>query len=150
MTLAPAASLSSTAPNRLHNGLHRVRYGSRMPSPVETAVQTYVRAGTERDPAVRAKLIEACFAEDGRFVTRSAVIRGRAGVEAMLTRFFADPQNLGFLLTSVIDAAGTTFRYRSLVERRDGTSVEFFDAGEIDADGRIATLLVFAGPLADA
>ena len=121
-----------------------------MPSPVETAVQTYVRAGTERDPAVRAKLIEACFAEDGRFVTRSAVIRGRAGVEAMLTRFFADPQNLGFLLTSVIDAAGTTFRYRSLVERRDGTSVEFFDAGEIDADGRIATLLVFAGPLADA
>jgi hypothetical protein len=40
-------------------------------------------------------------------------------------------------------------RGRSIVERRDGTSIEFFDAGEIDADGRIATLLVFAGPLAD-
>ena len=120
-----------------------------MPSPVETAVQTYVRAAGERDPAMRAKLVESCFAEDGRFVTRSAVIRGRAGVDAMIARFWADPQNLGFHLASVIDAVGTTFRYRSIVERRDGTTIEFFDAGEIDADGRIATLLVFAGPLAD-
>ena len=120
-----------------------------MPSPVETAVQTYVRASCERDPAARAKLIEACFAEDGRFVTRSAVIRGRAGVDAMIARFLADPQLLGFRLVSVLDAVGTTFRYRSVVERRDGTSLEFFDAGEIDADGRISTLLVFAGPLAD-
>jgi hypothetical protein len=121
-----------------------------MPSPVETAVETYIRASAERDPDTRAKLIEACFAENGRFVTRSAVIRGRAGVDAMIARSLADPQMLGFRLASVVDAAGTTFRYRSIVERRDGTSVEFFDAGEIDADGRISTLLVFAGPLADA
>lgn len=121
-----------------------------MPTPVETAVQTYIRAAGERDPAARAKLIEACFAEDGRFVTRSGVIRGRAGIDAMIGRFLADPQVLGFRMASVIDAAGTTFRYRSIVERRDGTTLEFFDAGEIDADGRIATLLVFTGPLADA
>ena len=143
-SLAPAASslaLGSVMPRR---------YGSRMPSPVETAVQTYIRASGERDPAARAKLIEACFAEDGRFVTRSTVIRGRAGVDAMIARALADPQMLGFRVTSAIDAAGTTFRYRSIVERRDGTSMEFFDAGESDADGRIATLLVFAGPLADA
>lgn len=120
-----------------------------MPSPVEIAVQTYIRASGERDPAARAKLLEACFAEDGRFVTRSAVIRGRAGVDAMLARSLADPQMLGFRVASVIDAAGTTFRYRSIVERRDGTSIEFFDAGEIDADGRITTLLVFSGSLAD-
>lgn len=121
-----------------------------MPSPVETAVDLYVRAAEERDPAVRAKLVAACFAEDGRMVTRSGVIRGRAGIEAMLDRFFADPQNLGFRMTSAIDAAGTTFRYRTTVDRRDGTSIEFFDAGEIDADGRICTLFVFTGPLADA
>lgn len=120
-----------------------------MPSPVETAVELYIRASGERDPATRAKLLEACFAEDGRLVTRSGVIRGRAGVDAVLARFLADPQNLGFRLTSVVDASGTTFRYRSLIDRRDGTTIEFFDAGEIDADGRIATLLVFRGPLAD-
>ncbi len=60
-----------------------------------------------------------------------------------------DPQLLGFRVASVSDAVGTTFRYRAIALRRDGTSIEFFDAGEIDADGRIATLLVFAGPLVD-
>ncbi|MBA3460368.1 MAG: hypothetical protein H0T46_10435 [Deltaproteobacteria bacterium] len=49
-----------------------------------------------------------------------------------------------------INAAGSTIRYRSIVERRDGTTIEFFDAGEIDAAGRISTMLVFTGPLADA
>jgi len=121
-----------------------------MPTPVEIAVETYIRAAGERDPATRAKLLEACFAEDARFVTRSSVIRGRAGIDATIARFFADPEVLGFRMTSVIDAVGTTFRYRSVVDRRDGTTVEFFDAGEIDADGRICTILLFAGPLPDA
>jgi hypothetical protein len=120
-----------------------------MPTPVETAVATYIQAAAERDPTTRAQLLAACFAADGRLVTRSGVIRGRVGVDAMIARFYGDSQNLGFRLASVVDAAGTTFRYRSIVERRDGTSVEFFDAGEIDADGRISTLLVFVGSLAD-
>ena len=120
-----------------------------MSSPVETAVQTYVLAAGEHDPAVRAKLLEACVAEGGRLVTRSGVIRGRAAIDAMIARALSDPQMLGFHMASVIDAAGTTFRYRSIVERRDGVSIEFFDAGEIDDDGKITTLLVFAGPLAD-
>lgn len=121
-----------------------------MPSPVETAVQTYIRAVHERDAIVRVQLIDACFAENARLVTRSSVIRGRAGVDAMIARFHADPHVQRVRVTSVIDAVGTTFRFRSVVERHDGTSIEFFDAGEIDADGKIATLLVFAGPLADA
>jgi hypothetical protein len=119
-----------------------------MPTPVETAVQNYIRAAGERDPVARRKLLEACLAEDGRIVTRSSVIRGRAGVDAMIARFHADPKAPWFRLTSAIDAVGSTFRYQSVVEDRDGATLEFFDAGEIDADGRISTLLVFAGPLA--
>lgn len=121
-----------------------------MPEPVKVAVQTYILASAERDPVVRAKLLEACFAEEGRFVTRSRVLKGRAAVDAMIGRSLADPQFVGFRLASAVDAVGTTFRYRSIVERRDGTSIEFFDAGEIDEEGRIMTLLVFAGPLAEA
>ena len=64
-------------------------------SPVEAAVQTYIRASGERAPAERAKLLEACFAEDGRFVTRSRVISGRAGVDAMIARSLADAEMLG-------------------------------------------------------
>ena len=121
-----------------------------MSTPVELAVQTYVRAAGERDSATRAVLLEACFAEDARLVTRSTVIRGRAAIGSMIARFFADPQNLGFRLTSAIDAKGTTFRYASVVLRADGSELPFFDAGEIDEHGRITTLLLFAGPLAAA
>jgi hypothetical protein len=78
------------------------------------------------------------------------VIRGRAGIDAMIARGLADPNIRGFRVASVIDAAGTTFRFRSIVERHDGSHLEFFDAGEIDAEGRIVTVLVFAGPLATA
>ena len=120
-----------------------------MPSAVEQAVETYIRAWSEPDPAVREKMIEECFAADGRLVTRSGEIRGRAALAAMMTRILADPQLLRIRLISAIDASGTTFRFRGVVERRDGTSPESFDAGEVDASGRISLLLTFAGPLGE-
>jgi hypothetical protein len=121
-----------------------------MPSPVERAAHTYIQAAHEPNAAARAKLLEACFAESGRMVTRSTVIRGRAALDAVIARLHADPNFRSIRMLSVVDAIGSTFRFRSLVEMHDGTTSEFFDAGEIDADGRITTLLVFAGPLADA
>jgi hypothetical protein len=120
-----------------------------MPSPVEIAAETYIRAWSEPDPAVRATMLEACFAEDGRMVTRSREIRGRAALAEEITRLRADPRFLRIRLTSAIDARGTTFRFRGVAEFRDGTSGEAFDAGEIDATGRISLLLTFAGPLGE-
>jgi hypothetical protein len=120
-----------------------------MPTPIETAVQTYVALVQERDLAVRAKLLEACWAEDGRLVTRNGEIRGRAGISAMVDGFLADPRGFRIELASVIDAKGTTFRFRARTFCRDGSEVpEVFDAGMVDADGRISLILTFAGPLA--
>jgi hypothetical protein len=121
-----------------------------MTSAVRVAVDTYVRASSERDPVVRAALLEACFAADGRMVTRSREVRGRAALSELIGRFLAAPQFVQIRVVSAIDAQGTTFRYRAVADLRDGTSLETFDAGEIDADGRICLLLTFAGPLADA
>jgi hypothetical protein len=64
-----------------------------------------------------------------------------------MTRFLADPQLLRVRAIGAIDAKGTTFRFHSAVERRDGAVLEGFDAGQIDADGRILLLLTFAGSL---
>jgi hypothetical protein len=89
-------------------------------------------------------------AENGRLVARSREVRGPAALAEELTRVYADPNLVGIRVTSAVDALGKTFRYRSAIDRRDGTSLEFFDAGEIDADGKISLLLVFAGPLPDA
>jgi len=121
-----------------------------MPSPVEVAVGTYVRACCERDPALRSELLEACLAVDVRMVTGSREICGRAALIQELTRFLADPQLLGIRVLSAVDARGSIFRYRALADMRDGTSAEAFDAGEIDATGRISLILTFAGPLAGA
>lgn len=116
-----------------------------MASPVETAVATYIQVFSERDPQARAAMLDACFAENGRFVTRTRDMRGRAAIAAMATQLFADPAVAGVRVLA-LDAQGTTFRFRSVVEKRDGTTAEFFDAGEIGADGRIALIFTFAGP----
>jgi hypothetical protein len=121
-----------------------------MPQPVEIAVDTYIRAWSERDPAVRATMIEACFAADGRIVAHHNEIRGRAALAAAMAKFLADPQVLRIRVTSAIDARGTTFRFRVMTDRRDGSSLESFDAGEIDAEGRISLLLTFGGALGEA
>ena len=118
-----------------------------MASAVEVAVDTYIRMWSERDPALRATLLDACFAAEGRMVTPNREIRGRAALADLMTNFLADPQLLRIRVTSIIDAKGTTFRFSSVVELRDGTTLENFDAGQIDADGRISLLLTFAGPL---
>jgi hypothetical protein len=114
---------------------------------VELAVDTYVRAWRERDPVVRATLLEACFAADGRFVTRSRELVGRGALAELMARVHADPQNAGIRVISPVDAQGITFRFRAAVDRLDGTSPETFEAGQIDADGRISLVLTFTGPL---
>ena len=115
-----------------------------MGTAVETAVATYIQVFSERDPATRAKLLAACFAENGRFVTQSRELRGPAAIASMATAFLADPKLAGVRVVA-LEAKGTTFRFRSVVDFVDGTTSEFFDAGEIDADGRIALILTFPG-----
>lgn len=124
-------------------------YSRRMPGTVKDAVDTYIAAASERDPAARAKLLETCFAEDGCIVTRNREIRGRAALADEFAALHADPQFLPIRIVSAIDAQGATFRFLSAVERHDGQSREFFDAGEIDATGRISRILTFAERLAD-
>jgi hypothetical protein len=95
-------------------------------------------------------LLEACFATEGRIVQRSGETRGRAALAEMIEGFVADPQWLRVRITSAVDAVGTTFRFRVAIDRHDGTTLELFDAGEIDETGRIALILTFVDPLAEA
>ncbi|HEY4393439.1 MAG TPA: nuclear transport factor 2 family protein [Polyangia bacterium] len=117
-----------------------------MPSPSEIAARTYVAAWQEPDAVARARLIEACFAPDGRIVTPATVIHGRAGLAKAIDDLLADPRGLSARLTSAIDAQGPMFRFRSVVADREGRVVfDGFDAAEVDADGRITVLLAFSG-----
>ena len=112
-----------------------------MTNPIETAIDTYVRAWMERDPAARARLIEACWAVDGRLVTKQGEIRGRAELAETMARFDAKVVNIRRL--GAIDAGRTTFRFRGVAELHDVTTPATFDAGEIDDEGRISLILTF-------
>jgi len=120
-----------------------------MPSSTEIAAETYVAAWREPDAAARGRLIEACFAAEGRIVSPGAVIRGRAALAAAIDHLFADPRALSVRLVGAIDVQGPIFRLRAVVEDGDGRIVfDGFDAAEVDADGRIVTLLAFgASPI---
>jgi hypothetical protein len=120
-----------------------------MSQPIELAVDTYIRAWNERDRAVRQMMVDECFAADGRFVTRLREVRGRAALVELMSQLMGAPEVLGIRVTSAVDAQGTTFRFRAVVDHRDGTSQETFEAGEIDAKGRISLILTFPGPLLD-
>ena len=121
-----------------------------MASAVRVAVETYIGLWRERDPAVRAVMIEACFAEDGRIVLPTRELRGRAALAREIETFQADPQVAGIRIVSAVDAHGLTFRFAAALDRHDGTSSEAFDAGLIDGSGRICLILTFGGRLADA
>jgi hypothetical protein len=119
-----------------------------MSNPTEAAARAYIAAWGEPDPEARARLLEACFAVDGRLVTGGDGIRGRAALAAAMDKFFADRPGLRPRLTSAIDTQGRMFRFCGVLEGPDGTVLgENHDAGEVDGDGRIAILLTFNGPL---
>lgn len=116
---------------------------------VRETVATYISACSERDPQLRGQLLEQCFAEEGRLVSRSRELRGRAALAEMLAQFHANPRLLRVRAASGIDAGITTFRFRAVAELRDGTLLESSDAGEVNAEGKISLILTFAGPLAE-
>lgn len=121
-----------------------------MPTAIQNAVDAYIRTWREPDASARAALLEAHFAPDVRFVTRSKEVRGRAALAKEMASLLADPQLVRIRVISAVDARGTTFRFRAAADRRDGTSPESYDVGEIDTHGRISLVLTFAGSLGEA
>jgi hypothetical protein len=115
-------------------------------TPVELAVDTYICAARERRADERLALLNQCWAEDGRFITRSGEIRGRAEMNAMIGRFHADPNNVAIRINA-IDARAKSFRFSVTTDRKDGSTLEVFDAGMIDDAGQISLILTFACPL---
>jgi hypothetical protein len=120
-----------------------------MPSTTQRAVRTYVDAWLERDPAVRARHLEASFGNDGRVRFPSRELRGRAAVLAEMEAFHGS--GLRARLVSIIECHGAVFRFRSRAENAEGRSFgEFLDVGEVYEHGLIAWIVVFPEPLAPA
>ncbi|HEY4178677.1 MAG TPA: hypothetical protein VGM90_17645 [Kofleriaceae bacterium] len=118
-----------------------------MSSVAEIAIDAYAAAFQEPDEARRATLLEKCWAVEGRLVTGGRVIQGRAALSVEMARFANDPRGPKIVLRAPPDVQGNLFRLTAHAVYSDGTlSPVSFDAGELDADGRIKTILTFRGP----
>lgn len=123
-----------------------------MLTPAEAA-GIYVRAWSQPDAALRAQLIEQCFAANGRLLTRGRDIRGRSALAEEIARFWTSPaasELVAIRLVSQIDTGPLTFRLRGMGELRDGTLAESNDWGVVDAAGQIELVMTFSGPLGEA
>ena len=117
-----------------------------MPSPVETALDAYMAAWAERDIDARAKLVDACWSDDSRLVSKRSEIKGKAALEKAMGPLFANPQITGFRLLAR-EVGKTTFRIRTALDFVGGKSVEFYDCGEVGPDGKIRVIFTFDGVL---
>ena len=112
------------------------------------AARAYVDAFTDPDPR-GAQLLERCLHPDAALIAGGTRHDGRAAILAARVQFFADPRKPRARLTSPIDVQGRLFRFTSVAELPDGTSLgEFSDVGEVDTDGRIVRIYTMRGRLA--
>jgi hypothetical protein len=118
------------------------------PGSVEEAVQLYTSAWVERDPQVRACTLARVWAEDGRYVDPMADASGREGLSAVIDGLQA-LGDISFERTTQIDSydeALLRFGWK-LLDGEGGVLAEGIDFGRLDAEGRLAAIHGFFGPL---
>ena len=117
-----------------------------MRSPSELALDAYMAAWAERDFDARAKLIDACWTDESRLVSKRSEIKGKAALEKAIGPLFTNSQIAGFRLIAR-EIGKTTFRLRTALDFVGGKSVEFYDCGEFFPEGKIRVIFTFDGAL---
>lgn len=124
------------------------------PDPVTTigvAIDTHLRAYCEPDPARRADLLAAAWAVDGSLIDPPFDAQGLDAIAGMADVLLTHYASHSFRRTTAVDLHHSFARYEWELVGPDGTvAVAGTDFVEIDADGRIARIVGFFGPLAAA
>ncbi|MEM6455678.1 MAG: nuclear transport factor 2 family protein [Acidobacteriota bacterium] len=110
----------------------------------------FLEAWNVDDAAVRARLLEATWADDAVYVDPgTGEIRGRAALLDYMAALRGRFPGSRVELTSGIDIQhGRLLRFTWRMRAADGSLlVDGTDFGELDKAGRIARLVVFLGPL---
>jgi hypothetical protein len=109
-------------------------------------VATYVRAWHERDGAARRRLLEQTWAVDGVYEDPGGRIEGREAFDREIAGFQASRPGIRVEVRSAVDAFDRHFRFVWATVEADGTvRREGIDVGQLDDDGRIASLIAFVG-----
>ncbi len=115
---------------------------------VGTAVDSYLRAWREPDPAARQALLEQCWAVDGVYCDPLGQVTGRDGLADHIAGFQAGQPGALIELVSGVDEHDGWLRFGWRMRAPDGSVVvEGTDFGELDGDGVLRRIIGFFGPL---
>ncbi len=113
------------------------------PTDLQQLAARYLAVWNETDPAVRRKLVDETWAEDGSYTDPLAAVTGREGVDALIGAAQAQFPGLVFTLGPV-DAHHDIARFTwNLGPAGEEPLVIGFDVLVADAAGRIASVYGF-------
>ncbi len=107
---------------------------------------TYVRAWHEGDEAARRRLLEESWAKDGVYADPQTTIAGREALVHAIAEFHEQRPDVRIEVRSRIDDFGPHFRFVwATVDGSGAVLREGIDVGQLDAEGRIASIVGFFG-----
>jgi hypothetical protein len=119
-------------------------YGSAVDT--RAVVENYVRAWHERDEAGRRRLLEASWAADGVYTDPLETIVGRDAVFEAIAAFHKQRPDGRIEVRSRVDEFGRYLRFVwATVDGSGAVQREGVDFGQLDAAGRIASIVGFFG-----
>ncbi|HTQ12885.1 MAG TPA: nuclear transport factor 2 family protein [Rhizomicrobium sp.] len=111
------------------------------------AVESYIAAWNENDPARIGALLEDCMAADCELASGQHAVSGRDALVAFVTAFRKARPGDRAVLTSAVETVGARFRFTGCGVDAEGRLYgEVMDVGELDAAGRIKWLTTFETP----
>jgi hypothetical protein len=108
-------------------------------------VATYVQAWHERDEAVRRRLLEQSWADDGVYTDPNTTIEGRDALVDAIAKFHEQRPDVRIEVRSPIDGFGPHFRFVWATVDSAGAVRDGIDVGRLDRDGRIESIIGFFG-----
>lgn len=117
---------------------------------IDTIVDSYLYAYGESDGVRRRELIVGAFIENATMADPPVAASGYDGIDAMFAAVQAQFPGNAFRRTSVIDQHHDAARYEWELVAPDGTiGVAGTDFVRLAADGRLASVVGFFGPLGE-
>jgi hypothetical protein len=114
-----------------------------LPAELDTLIRSYMAAWSEPDTAVRQRLLEAVWEEQGSYTDPLSQVTDRAGLEALISRFLASNPAAKFSLKGKIEAHHSHVRFYWLLRLSHGVEIEGMDYGEISAGGKLMKIVGF-------
>jgi hypothetical protein len=117
-------------------------------SDVTATVETYLAMWNETDATRRAGQIRRAWADGGSYLDPLLEAEGHTALDRMVEAVHAQYPGHRFRRTSGIDVHHGRLRFEWELAAPDGTlTVAGLDVGELAADGRLARMIGFFGPV---